>query len=271
MAEEIEDRGDSQETNEDYETLRERYEKLLNHFERLVNSTNVGMKRIDQRARLMLWLLIPLTLLTLTVVSIKLGSEGAPYVRKTDIKTSIVTAIENGADLRATKNIFENRNAQKKGIKNIFSEMREYYKLETPLSKVLEDIRSSIYETDTDKKEVLDSLNRIISEHQERNPFDTLEQNQKAYFENIRLKSGEQYSKIQNDMDKLATELESKNVLVNKYLKQSTTSFWISIMALIFSLSIGSFQIFQNRSSRLRLFTASALAGSDESVLHTSS
>ena len=53
---------------------------------------------------------------------------------------------------------------------------------------------------------------------------------------------------IQNEVDKLATELESKNALVNKYLKQSSKSFWVSIMALIFSLCIGIYQILQNRS-----------------------
>jgi len=268
MTEEIEDQGDSQETNEDNETLRdERYKKLLKDKERLIKER---MKRVEKITRLASFM-IAFSTLTLVAVLFNLSGEGSRYVRKSDIKTSVVKAIENGADLRAIKNIFENRNIQKWGIKNIFSEMHEYYKLETPLSKVLEDIRSGIYETDTDKKGVFDSLNSIILEHQERNPFDALEQNQKDYFENIRLRSGEQYSRIQNEVDKLATELESKNALVNKYLKQSTTSFWVSIIALIFSLSIGVFQIFQSRSSRLRLFIASALEESDESVLHKSS
>jgi hypothetical protein len=143
--------------------------------------------------------------------------------------------------------------------------MRDYYDDTTPLSKVLDDIRSDLYTTKTDKKGILDRLNKIIHEHQERNPFDALEPSQKDYFENIRMKAGLKYNDIRNEVDKLATELESKNSLVNKYLKQSTTSFWVSIAALIFALAIGLYQIFQNRSSRLRLLIASTLAQSTSS------
>lgn len=187
---------------------------------------------------------------------------GKSYVKKSDIKNQIINAIENDGNLSVIKNIFENRNKARRKLPQIFDDMKDYYDGEIPLSKVLEDIRSDIYTTEVVKKGILDNLSKIIHEHRERNPFDALEPSQKDYFENIRFKAGPQYVDIRNEVDKLATEMELKNSLVTKYLMQSATSFWLSILALIFALAIGLYQVFQNRSSRLRLLIGSALAQS---------
>lgn len=47
-------------------------------------------------------------------------------------------------------------------------------------------------------------------------------------------------------MDKLSIEIYNNDVLVEKYLNNSTTSFIISIIALIVTMILSGFQIYQN-------------------------
>ena len=197
--------------------------------------------------------------------TIMLASKDKKYVSKVELKNHIVSAVENSCDLRVIKNIYENRKIVKKGISNIFRGMDGYYDSDVPLSKLLEDIRSDYFiismdKASVDRAAILIHLDSIIDEHLERNPFDALESGQKDYFENIRLKVGDKYDDIRNETDKLATELESKNALVTKYLNQASTSFWLSITALIFSLVIGLYQLFQGRSSRQKLLINLAIS-----------
>ena len=91
-----------------------------------------------------------------------------------------------------------------------------------------------------------DNLIRVIEENNYHNPFDNLNDSQIYYFENIKDKTGEEYEIIQADIVKIADELYNKNQLVDRYLARSTTSFWISISALIFTIVLSLFQIFQN-------------------------
>ncbi len=233
--------------------LEESIEELLKEYE----SDQKKSKWMKLPLNILPWIVL---LMGIFAVIMQLYGGGKFYVSKSDIKNQIISAIENDGNLIVIKNIFENRNKVRRTLQQIFDDTTNYYGDAIPLSKVLEDIRSDIYTTKVDKKGILDRLNKIINEHQERNPFDALEPSQKDYFENIRIKAGPKYIDIRNEVDKLATELESKNSLVTKYLRQSTTSFWLSILALIFALAIGLYQIFQNRSSRLRLLIASALA-----------
>lgn len=148
---------------------------------------------------------------------------------------------------------------QTKSIYKVFNQNDEYYSGDVSLSKILEDIRTSLFITKVDNVSV-SKIDRLIREHSERNPFDALEANQKDIFENLRMKSANNYSYIKTDVDKLASEIETKNALVNKYLNLSNNSFWVSIFALFISVVIGIYQIYQNRSSRLKLFLSTVLS-----------
>lgn len=187
------------------------------------------------------------------------------YVNKKEIQNETIKLIKNGGDLRALRNLYDNRKIEKREITSLFSKSNDYYEDEVSLSKILEDVRTSLFANGTDLKEV-GKIDRIIKEHAERNPFETLEITQKDIFENLRLKSGKNYTFIQIEVNKLAAEIEAKNALVNKYLNLSNTSFWISIFALFVSLVIGIFQIYQNRSSRLQKYISTALAAWSEGI-----
>ena len=81
-----------------------------------------------------------------------------------------------------------------------------------------------------------DRLDKIIKDNNNRNPFDQLEESQRYYFNNVITKSAENYSKIQEDINNIANELQEKNLLVSQYLSRSSYSFYLSIAALIITL-----------------------------------
>lgn len=168
-------------------------------------------------------------------------------VIKTELTANLITAINNGSDLRSVKNIYENRELVRRSFKELIKPSDKYYSKNIPLSKIFEDLRSKIYLKESPDSSLISRINYLSDEHSQRNPFDGLETNQKDFFENLRVKSGEKYSLISSDLNKLATEMIIKNTLVEKYLNKSNTSFWISIIALFFSIAIGGYQIIQNR------------------------
>ena len=63
----------------------------------------------------------------------------------------------------------------------------------------------------------------------------------------IRIKTGESYSIIENDVLKLSDEISNQNELVKEYLSDATTSLVISITGLVFALLVSGIQIIQNR------------------------
>jgi Rad3-related DNA helicase len=180
-------------------------------------------------------------------------------VAKQEIKAFVVKAIEKGADLRAIKHAYDNRNLKFKSLREIFNDMNGFYAETVPLSIILEDIRTDKYVFDDASGPDTQLIDSIIEEHLAVNPFDALEDAQKDYFENIRLKLADNYSLVRLEVDKLASELHNKNSLVNKYLKDSTKSFWISITALAFSLLIGILQLFLHRAERTKAIVASII------------
>ena len=188
-----------------------------------------------------------------------LTKSGVKYVAKQEIKAFVVKAIEKGADLRAIKHAYDNRNLKFKSLREIFNDMNGFYAETVPLSIILEDIRTDKYVFDDASGPDTQLIDSIIEEHLAVNPFDALEDAQKDYFENIRLKLADNYSLVRLEVDKLASELHNKNSLVNKYLKDSTKSFWISITALAFSLLIGILQLFLHRAERTKAIVASTI------------
>lgn len=203
-----------------------------------------------------IFILIYILIMILPVFIIIVISDGGDlnkYTPKEVIKRDIVLAIGNGADLRSIKNIYENRPISFKSITDYFDQgSKKYYESKVSLSKILEDIRSNQFLGLTEKVDI-EKLDLIIEEHNQINPFDSLEPSQKDSFENIRIKLDIKYKDIEIEIGKIVKELAEKNSLVNKYLAQSTFSYWVSIIALVLSLLIGIYQIFQSKVSSSKI------------------
>lgn len=205
-------------------------------------------------------LIMALFAVTSGLFLITAAKSGTYITKKSEITDTIMKAVANKADLRAVRNLYENRELSERSLKQLFANEKEYYSEDVPLSKILEDLRTGIFLSDSANSTLVAALTDLIAEHEERNPFDVLEPNQKDYFESIRAMSSDHYFAIQADVDKIAGELAAKNALVGKYLNRSNTSFWISIIALAISTMIGIYQIYQNRPSRLAPALATMLS-----------
>ena len=167
------------------------------------------------------------------------------YIKKEHLIGVLSTAINNGGDLRSIKNIHKNFYPTGRELIDLFKQnTNKYYKSTIPLSYVLEDMRSNLFlnsKAGLVKKEKLES---IINKYNHTNPFEILLPVQKDLFDDVRLKLGDNYSDVDIEINKIVSELSEKNKLVNKYLSDSTKSFWISIFALFLSLVIGIYQIY---------------------------
>lgn len=172
-----------------------------------------------------------------------------PQIDKKTTRTEISKVIENNGDLRAVKYALSYQ-PHISSIKTILSSSADYYPANVALSTVLDDIRHEAFLSGD--KALMPQLTKITNEHEEINPFDNLQASQRDYFENIRIKTSDGYSKISNDINNIADELSQKNQLVTEYLADSKMSFWISITALFLSVAIGSYQIFMSRPAALK-------------------
>ena len=175
------------------------------------------------------------------------------FYYKDVVQKKILLAVKNNADLQIIKEIYSNLESNQINIGSYFKDKDNIYASDVPLSIILSDTRSNLYLSDTPPDSITVSrLSKIINEHNEINPFDKLAKYQKDYFENVRIKLNDNYPLVSNGLNKISDDLYSKNLLVEEYLSDSKISFWISIIALIFSISIGLFQIIQNRSFIVR-------------------
>ncbi|EPM6342136.1 hypothetical protein ACTN1H_002340 [Vibrio parahaemolyticus] len=173
------------------------------------------------------------------------------YTPKEKIQNQIITAINNEADIRVIKHIYMNRE-RTSGFKLIpfFSDVSTY-PYNVALSLILEDIRTNAYLENGDKN-ILKGVDKVIEDHTKINPFDRLESVQRDYFENIQIKLDNDYNRVSIEVNKLADELYNKNSLVDQYLKDSTTSFWVSVSALLFSILVSAYQLYNGRDSRVK-------------------
>jgi len=181
------------------------------------------------------------------------------FTSKEKIQKSIITAITNEADLRAIKQIYLNREKTSRGVTQIFKAEENLYSYGVPLSMVLEDIRTNMYLTKTNIG-LLDKVDSLIELHTHINPFDKLEPAQRDYFENIKIKLKADYSDVIPEVNKIANELHNKNSLVDEYLKDSKTSFWVSVFALLFSIVVSGYQLFNGRASRIQRMIAEGMS-----------
>ena len=178
------------------------------------------------------------------------------YFNKETFKKTLTVAIKNNAEIDNIKHIYDARTLE---TRSLFSKNEEflskYYIENTSLSFILNDLLSDYYTNNNFKADssYLQNLKLIIKENEEINPFDKLEVSQKYNFENIRQKSDSNYIKIQSDVIRIADELDSKNQLVSKYLNQSENSFNLSIIALIVTILLSAYQIYQNFSSSKKI------------------
>jgi hypothetical protein len=156
----------------------------------------------------------------------------------------IENAINNGAKLDVVKQIYNNREVEEpQFVKYLIYGHKNFYSEPTSLSTILSDIKVDCYRTVPIDSIFIERLGCIIIEHNEINPFDKLENNQKFLFENIRQKLNDNYSLIQDDLNRIADEMNNKNILVGDYLAKSTLSFWISIGAVGITVILGIWQI----------------------------
>lgn len=180
------------------------------------------------------------------------------YIDKKQVQLDLTTIVKNGGDLRAIRQAFSSQPLLS-SVKLIFKSKSSYYDTSIPLSSVLADLRVNSFRID--EGETLPLLERVISEYEQVNPFDKLLNNQKYYFENIRIKSGDGYPSISNDINNIADEMHQKNLLIEEYLGDSKMSFWISILAVILSLLIGGYQIFSGRPEAMKKLILEAMNG----------
>ena len=124
----------------------------------------------------------------------------------------------------------------------------DIYPESTTLTTILNDIKKEYYIKNQKDSIYLTRLNTILIEHEEVNPFDKLESNQKFMFENVRQKLDSHYVTVKEDLNRIADEMNNKNLLVDKYLDKSNLSYWLSIIALTLTVILSTIQIYQNSS-----------------------
>lgn len=243
---------ESPDKNEFESFVRQRNRQL--HYQRAVFQR---MERENRRRRLiLLFLFIPLTSLMVALSLLVLDDK--KYIDKKQVQLDLTTIVKNGGDLKAIRQAFSSQPLVS-SLKLTFTSKSSYYDSSIPLSSVLADLRVNSFRDN--EGENLPLLDRVISEYEQVNPFDKLLNNQKYYFENIRIKNGDDYPNISNDINNIADEMHQKNLLVEEYLGDSKMSFWISILAVMLSLLIGGYQIFSGRPEAMKKLILGAMNG----------
>lgn len=176
------------------------------------------------------------------------------YEPKSKIQSDVSSMIKNGASLDSLKHYFTSAFNQQWGlIYRWDKEKKDHYRQDVSLLIVLKDIESENYLNGRSESDNLDAISKLIAEYQERNPFDGLEVNQKDLFENIRVKLGDKYNVVSNDVNKLSDELSQKNKLLTRYLSDSQTSLYISIVSLAFGLVLPILSMLYKKRRSLRV------------------
>lgn len=169
------------------------------------------------------------------------------YCRKDDLKKELKTKISNGADLKVVEYVFSKRNMKSQNIRIWnFNIEKDYYDNNTKLLQVLKDLQSDYFDAipytipqasrDT---AYYSRLSMMIDEYMRKTPFDGLEEGQMALFINLQKVLGDDYESVEENIIRIANELESKNALVDKYLNNSNDSYRLSRIALIATIVFG--------------------------------
>ena len=169
-----------------------------------------------------------------------------------ETKNEIRTVILNDGDLNTVKHVYNSKEIKRSKITDLFlKKEKDYYPANTTLNDILNDLKVDYYLSEKKEISYLNRLEEIIDYHNQVNPFDKLEANQKFAFENIRDRLDTNYVQIQEDLNRIADEMNSKNLLVDRYLEKSNLSYWISVIALALTIILSTIQIYQNRNQRI--------------------
>lgn len=167
------------------------------------------------------------------------------YVEKEPFKENISDIVRKGGGFNMVKHIYDTRPMTHDHFPHLHA--YDYYVGNVSLSTILKDIEVDSYkQLNVDEDSIFCAkLRAIIEENDLLNPFDKLENNQKYYFENLKTKLDTSYTEVAPDVIRIVDELDNKNKLVNRYLDKSEISFYVSISALIFSIILSFYQIYQ--------------------------
>ena len=226
--------------------MEESFQERIDRISRELNNDKTPQRSISWMAYLSLG--VAFVTFIYSVFMLFYNQENA-YFDKNEIQESLRKVIYNGASIDEVKRVYNNKNVENKPI--IFNKsdyMKTHYTSNTSLAAILSDLLVNHFNQDSiasDSTYVI-RLRNMISTYEAIHPFDCLEENQRYYLENIRLKMDSNYYYIQEDLVKLGDELDRKNQLVNKYLDKSELSFKVSIIALILTFIFSIWQLFQN-------------------------
>lgn len=158
-------------------------------------------------------------------------------LKKSTIKESISQLIENGGELTEVRYLFKDFLSNPTEEFTIFNKNKnESYSLNVTLYDVLMDIKTSYYINGVLDTIFINRLDRIIYANNEINPFDKLSSTQKCFFENLRIKLKDEFINVSSDVNQISNELDYSNQLIDKYLRYSSLSLIVSIIAIFFSV-----------------------------------
>lgn len=200
------------------------------------------------------WVLIAFSLWIMSDVVDGLSS--TRYVEKAKIIGRLEAVINNGGSLDNVKHIYENRERViKPWYRPGYKFIEDYYTENVSLKSILKDLETNYFllKSTIVKPDYLKKLRAIISENEQVNPFDRLDDNQKYHFDNVRVLLDTNYMRVQNEIGLISEELNNKNQLVGRYLNKSETSFTISIIALVITIVLSVYQLYQGTKSERRL------------------
>ncbi len=225
---------------------------------------SISIKITDTVFLLLIWLCVLFIIFTRILDS----DSTQKFISKNAILPPMSKVIKNGGSIDEVKHIFNSKTLVNEPFFGANREFKEsHYQGDVALSYILSDLLVEYYQKDQFKEDSLyvTRLYNIIEEYNTIHPYDGLEENQRYYLENIRQKLDSNYRLIQEDIIQLGDELDRKNLLVNKYLAKSETSYVISIIALALTIILSLWQIRQNYKSGKRIDTIISSLTNDQS------
>ena len=171
-------------------------------------------------------------------------------INKKELWDKLNKAIKNGANAEILNDIVRNQ----KRVKRLFNRnlKLDFYPNLVLLNEILEDMRSNEYiKDDTIDDELIEKINSLIEEDKKKSPFDGLEEKQKDFFENIvNILDEDNFSKIQNNINKISNELALKS----EESKKAKSNFKIAIVSIAITIAVGIYQIYDSSQTKQEIF-----------------
>lgn len=178
------------------------------------------------------------------IVAFFLGQQNS-RIDKTKLLDDFDTMINNGASLEVIQEAYDAR----KEIRRLFYRSSNYVPFDTPLSKLLSELRFSIYGSDSVRyKSTAVEIAAIIQDQRHTDPFDNLNSSQREYFDNIRIKLGSEYPTIEQEVRNISSIVYEKTQLTGKYLKRSNLALIFALVGVLLSIGTGIWSAKTNRS-----------------------